>query len=56
MNSEVKSAVRTLEILELLGAAVEPVTLKEIAVTLGYPKSSAHALTQTLVGRGYVLQ
>lgn len=56
MNSEVKSAVRTLEVLELLGAAVEPVTLKDIAVTLGYPKSSAHALTQTLVGRGYVLQ
>jgi len=56
MNSEVKSAVRTLEILELLGAAVEPVSLKEIAVTLGYPKSSAHALAQTLVGRGYLLQ
>lgn len=56
MNHEVKSAVRALEILELLGAAMEPVSLKEIAVTLGYPKSSAHALTQTLVGRGYLLQ
>jgi DNA-binding IclR family transcriptional regulator len=56
MNHEVKSAVRALEILEFLGAAVEPVSLKDIAVTLGYPKSSAHALTQTLVGRGYLLQ
>lgn len=56
MNHEVKSAIRTLEILELLGPALEPISLKEIAVTLGYPKSSAHALTQTLVGRGYLLQ
>ncbi len=56
MNSAVKSAVRTLEMLEFLGAVQEPVSLKDLVAALGYPKSSAHALAQTLVGRGYVVQ
>lgn len=53
MTREVKSAVRTLEILELLARAREPVALKEVVLELGFPKSSAHALLQTLVSRGY---
>ena len=53
MTREVKSAVRTLEILEYLARAREPVALKDVVLELGFPKSSAHALLQTLVSRGY---
>ncbi|MCS0502165.1 IclR family transcriptional regulator [Ancylobacter mangrovi] len=53
MNDEVKSAVRVLEILELLARARKPVSLKDVAYELGYPKSSALGLMRTLVGRGY---
>jgi IclR family pca regulon transcriptional regulator len=56
MNQEVKSAARVLELLEFLSGCTEPVTLKEITAELGYPKSSAHALAQTLVSRGYAIQ
>ncbi len=56
MNHEVKSAARTLELLEFLARCAEPVTLKEISAELGYPGSSAHALAQTLVSRGYAIQ
>jgi IclR family transcriptional regulator, pca regulon regulatory protein len=56
MNHEVKSAVRVLELIEYLAGCAEPVTLKEITQELGYPKSSTHALAQTLVARGYVIQ
>jgi DNA-binding IclR family transcriptional regulator len=52
-GAEVKSAVRVLEILELLARAREPVPLREVAAELGYPRSSTHALLQTLVARGY---
>jgi DNA-binding IclR family transcriptional regulator len=52
-SGEVKSAVRVLEILELLARAREPVPLREVAAELGYPRSSTHALLQTLVARGY---
>ena len=50
----VKSAVRTLDILELLGQADRALTLTEIAVALKLPKSSVHLLIQTLVARGYL--
>jgi DNA-binding IclR family transcriptional regulator len=53
MNSIVKSAGRILDILELLGRARGPLSLKEIAQELGYPPSSAHGLLATLVIKGY---
>jgi DNA-binding IclR family transcriptional regulator len=56
MNHEVKSAARVLELIEFLAGCTEPVTLKEITTELGCPKSSAHALAQTLVSRGYAIQ
>jgi IclR family pca regulon transcriptional regulator len=56
MNSEVKSAARVLELVELLAASTRPLALKEIVAELDFPKSSAHALAQTLVSRGYVVQ
>jgi IclR family transcriptional regulator, pca regulon regulatory protein len=56
MNPEVKSAARTLELIEYLACCAEPVSLKQIAAELGYPKSSAHGLAQTLVSRGYAIQ
>ena len=56
MNPEVKSAARTLELIEYLARCAEPVSLKQIAAELGYPKSSAHGLAQTLVSRGYAIQ
>jgi DNA-binding IclR family transcriptional regulator len=56
VNTEVKSAARMLDLLEYLAGCSEPVKLKEIVATLGFPRSSAHALAQTLVSRGYAIQ
>lgn len=56
MDAQVKSAVRILEILELLGRATRPLSLKNIMDELGYPKSSTHLLMQTLVERGYAVR
>ena len=56
MNLEVKSAARVLELIELLAASSRPLALKEIVAELEFPKSSAHALAQTLVSRGYAVQ
>ena len=56
MNSEVKSAGRILDILEYLAGLREPVALARIIADLGLPKSSAHALIQTLAGRGHIVQ
>lgn len=56
VNSEVKSATRVLEMLELLARSIRPLTLKDVVNELGYPKSSAHGLLKTLVSRGYVSQ
>jgi DNA-binding IclR family transcriptional regulator len=53
-DSEVKSAVRVLEILELLARAQKPLSLKTIVAELGYPKSSTFNLLATLVSRAYV--
>jgi IclR family transcriptional regulator, KDG regulon repressor len=50
----VKSALRTLDVLELLAARPEGLTLSRICRELGCPKSSAHALLATLGNRGYV--
>ena len=53
-DSDVKSAVRVLELLELLARARKPLTLKMIVAELGYPKSSTFNLLATLVSRAYV--
>ncbi|MFD7300366.1 IclR family transcriptional regulator [Streptomyces pharetrae] len=52
---EVKSAARTVELLELLSARGDrPARLKELADELGVPRSSMYALLQTLISRGWV--
>ncbi|WP_460354473.1 IclR family transcriptional regulator [Mycobacterium sp. ZZG] len=52
---KVKSAVRTVELLEYLAARPdEPARLREISDALGMPRSSAHALLRTLVCQGWV--
>lgn len=52
---KVKSAVRTVELLEFLAARHdEPARLREISQALDMPRSSAHALLRTLVGQGWV--
>jgi DNA-binding IclR family transcriptional regulator len=50
----VKSADRTVELLELLANYSEPLTLSEIHRELSYPKSSLFVLLRTLVARGWV--
>src|SRR5688572_10028137 len=53
-STPVKSALRTLDILELLAQQARPMTAQEIAVTLGIPVSSLSYLLSTLVERGYL--
>ena len=52
----VKSATRTLDILEWLAQLAEPVGLQTVASHFGFPKSSTLALLGTLTERGYVLR
>ncbi|CAM5676286.1 IclR family transcriptional regulator [Streptomyces fumanus] len=52
---EVKSAARTVELLELLAARGDrPARLQELADELRVPRSSMYALLQTLISRGWV--
>lgn len=52
---KVKSAVRTVELLEFLAARPDqPVRIREICTALEMPRSSAHALLRTLVAQGWV--
>ncbi len=52
---KVKSAVRTVELLEYLAARHDdPARLREISHALDMPRSSAHALLRTLVAQGWV--
>lgn len=52
---EVKSAARTVEILEFLAARQNrPVRLRELSEALGVPRSSLHALLRTLAQHGWV--
>jgi DNA-binding IclR family transcriptional regulator len=52
---EVKSAARTLELLELLAARGDrPARLQELTEELGVPRSSMYALLQTLARSGWV--
>ncbi|KAA2254913.1 IclR family transcriptional regulator [Solihabitans fulvus] len=50
----VKSADRTVELLEVLSSSERRLTLTELHRELSYPKSSLYMLLQTLVGRGWV--
>jgi len=50
----VKSAVRVLDVLEFFARTVEPATLTQLCAELGMPKSSGHALMETLRQQGYV--
>lgn len=52
---KVKSAVRTVELLEYLAARPDrPARLREISNALDMPRSSAHALLRTLVAQDWV--
>lgn len=52
---EVKSAARTVDLLELLAARGDrPARLQELADELQVPRSSMYALLQTLINRGWV--
>jgi DNA-binding IclR family transcriptional regulator len=52
---EVKSAARTVELLELLAERGDrPARLQELADELGVPRSSMYALLQTLIAHGWV--
>lgn len=50
----VKTAKRTLDILEAFGESQEPLSLSDIARQIGSPVSSCHSVLRTLKGRGYV--
>jgi len=53
---DVKSARRVLQILHFFAERKAPATLSEIAATLGFPKSSALGLLDTLESEGYAHQ
>lgn len=53
-NSQVKSATRTLDIIEYVVARDRPLVAQEIATALGIPVSSLSYLLATLVERGYL--
>lgn len=50
----VKSALRVLDIFELLARYPDGISLSEISTKLNIPKSSAHGLIATLLNRGYL--
>lgn len=53
-TSSVKSALRTLQILEIFSDAKQPLVLSELARRMDAPKSSCLALLETLTERGYL--
>jgi DNA-binding IclR family transcriptional regulator len=53
-STAVKSADRTLSVLEYLAAVPSPRTLGEIADALGIPKSSLHGLLRNMHDRGWL--
>jgi DNA-binding IclR family transcriptional regulator len=54
MNSQVKSAARVLDVLEMFAATPGAVGVTEVARKLSLPKSSAQGLLATLAARGYL--
>ena len=55
-NHLIASAAATLEILELLGVAREPLSLSVIVERCGKPKGTVHRMLATLVNTGYATQ
>src|SRR5262247_1057439 len=55
-SSSVKSATRTLDILEFVVGCGRPVSAAEIAASLAIPVSSLSYLLGTLVERGYLVR
>ncbi|WP_116953470.1 IclR family transcriptional regulator [Jiangella endophytica] len=53
-SPSVKSAQRTLRILEVLGEEDQPLSLPELQERTGYPRSSLHALARTLRDAGWL--
>ena len=53
-NVAVTAVERTLDILELFQRSKTPLSLTRIAQALDLPKSSAHAIVNTLIARGYL--
>lgn len=53
-SSQVKSATRTLDIIEYVVSRGQPLVAQEIATALGIPVSSLSYLLATLVERGYL--
>lgn len=53
-SATVKSAARVLEIFEYFDEMRRPVTIHDVAETLGYPHSSTAALLKSLVALGYL--
>jgi len=56
VSAQVKSATRTLDIIEYVVATARPLVAQEIAVALGIPVSSLSYLLSTLVERGYIVR
>jgi DNA-binding IclR family transcriptional regulator len=54
-GSRVKSAERTLDVLELLASAMRPLPTMCVARRCGVPKSSMHHLLNVMRDRGWVL-
>ena len=55
-NSQVKSATRTLDIIEYVVSYARPLVAQEIATALGIPVSSLSYLLSTLVEREYLVR
>jgi DNA-binding IclR family transcriptional regulator len=53
-TTQVKAAVRTLDLFEAFAAAGGPMTLSELSQRIRVPISSCHSLVRTLQRRGYV--
>lgn len=54
--SDVKSARRVLDILRFFSEEKAPASLARVSAALDFPKSSCHALLETLVAEGYAYQ
>lgn len=54
MNTDVKSAGRILDMLEMFAGTSDAMGVSRVAEKLGIPKSSAQGLLATLTGRGYL--
>lgn len=50
----VKSAVRTLQVIEFLAERASPATISQISTSLRFPQSSTSMLMMCLVNLGYV--